>query len=655
MPLTAVVLSTTVVTGVRSAAWILLAVSASLIVLAQRALTSERRRGERQGFLHEMAGMLHASHDVEGALQHLLDRTRAELHAGEAILLVRPDEDRPQGRRFVAGGHAGGAAAPPGRTDRSMLWAVCAGRTEVGAIRGETAPELALLEALGTLDVLVAPLRAENELLGALAVAGPRRASGRPRNDDLDVLRSVAAHASVALDNERLERSLAELTRMKLDLRRQTLHDSLTALPNRTLLIDRVGQALARQDRVAGTVSLMFIDLDSFKDVNDGLGHAAGDTVLKEVSTRLRTCMRGADTAARLGGDEFAVLLDGDSSLETALTIGRRIVESLGESLVVGGRRVQLGASVGLARCGAGELDADALLSRADAAMYAAKARGKGRLVVFEPDMGLKANRRVRLAAELDLAAEAGQLLVLHQPIVDLASGRMVATEALVRWSHPERGLLAPRDFLPLAEETGAILDIGYWVLGQACRDAAAWPQPPAGLAPTVSVNLSQRQLLDGLLVDRVREALEASGLAPERLILEVTEASIGGEEPALLAELRRIEALGVRLALDDFGLGHSSLGRLSSLPISLLKVPRPFIDQLDLVGSGPPIVEAILGLADSLGLTTIAEGVETRGQRQLLRELGCSLAQGFLFARPLPATDIATWGHAADSGELAA
>jgi diguanylate cyclase (GGDEF)-like protein len=445
-----------------------------------------------------------------------------------------------------------------------------------------------------------------------------QRAPGRRfRADERDVLVAFAEHTSLALTD----------AQNHSDAVHRALHDPLTNLPNRSLFLDRLHQAEQRAPRNGTAVAVLFLDLDGFKTVNDSLGHARGDELLIAVAKRLDEALRAGDTAARLGGDEFAVLVDGLDDEREAVAVAARILEALREPVTLGGQDFYVRASIGVATARRPGGD---LLRDADLAMYQAKAQGRGRVVSF--DAAMHAAMLAGMAMERDLrhALDAGQLQLVFQPIVDLASGAALAAEALLRWSHPEHGAITPAEFIPIAEETGLIVPIGAWVLETACRAATRWDALP------VTVNVSSVQLRSSEFVETVAAALQASGLSAERLIVEITESVLMDDLHGTAALLRELKALGVRIAIDDFGTGHSSLQYLQQLPLDMLKIPKPFIDGLAGADGGDVLARAILDLGRSFGLAVIAEGIETERQRARLRELGCALGQGYLFARPL-------------------
>ncbi|MGR7025986.1 putative bifunctional diguanylate cyclase/phosphodiesterase [Geodermatophilus sp. URMC 62] len=426
--------------------------------------------------------------------------------------------------------------------------------------------------------------------------------------------------------------SLAHLASWRLN-EQQGLHDPLTGLANRTLVHENAERLLARR---GGPVSVLFLDLDDFKDVNDTRGHAAGDQLLTAVSERLQACTRSGDEVARLGGDEFAIVVDGGAEVATA--IGGRVLAALAEPVVVGGRPLTVHVSIGVADTAtAGDRRAGTLLRNADLAMYQAKAQGKNRLVRYAPGMAQAAEDKATLLADLAVATGAGQLAVHYQPTIALADGRTTGYEALLRWAHPERGMVPPVEFIPMAEESGHIVEIGRWVLDQAVRQAAVWTAEsgrPVGMA----VNLSPRQLVDDDVVGLVDEVLTRHGLPAGQLTLEVTEGVLLSDVDQVVDQLRALRGLGVRIAIDDFGTGYSSLSYLRRLPADIVKIDRSFVQDLGSEGRSTTLVASIIELARSLQLEVVAEGVETQEQHALLDDLACSHAQGYLFGRPQPA-----------------
>jgi len=434
-------------------------------------------------------------------------------------------------------------------------------------------------------------------------------------------------------------RDVTERRALEDQLAHQAFHDSLTGLANRALFSDRVEHALARGVRRQNVFAVLFIDLDDFKTVNDSLGHAAGDELLVTVARRIESCLRPEDTCARLGGDEFAVMIENISGPDGAETVARRVLGVMAEPLSILGSEVTVHGSVGIA-LGTGEQTTSEILRSADLAMYRAKGDGKGRYAVYEPSMHEGVLERLALKADLQRAVAAEEFDVHYQPIVALQSGAIAGVEALVRWRHPERGLVLPSEFIGLAEETGLILPLGRFVLHRACEQVAQWRK--VGHAELgVSVNLSAKQLSSRLLHSEVTAALTESGLDPSSLTLEITEGVLLDSQ-AVTGRLEELRALGVRVAIDDFGTGYSSLSYLRRFPVDTLKIAKAFVDEL---GSSPEqerLVAAIVRLGSTLGLETVAEGIEEESQRDRLRALGCPFGQGYFFSRPVPADEIA-------------
>ena len=420
-------------------------------------------------------------------------------------------------------------------------------------------------------------------------------------------------------------------------LRHQAFHDVLTGLANRSLFLDRLGHALARAGRGGRPTAVLYLDLDDFKAVNDRLGHAEGDRLLVLAAERLRAATREEDTVARLGGDEFAIIVEETEPAE-ATKAAQRVLETLAAPFILGERQVIARASVGIAVQAKGDADADELLRRADIAMYAAKARGGDCHVTYDPLLFDVTVARMELKADLRGALERGELAVAYQPIVELDSGAIIGTEALMRWSHPKRGDIPPNEFIPMAEENGQILDLGRWILETACRQTRAWQDAIGQANLSINVNVSGRQVADPDLAADVRRALAESGLDPHNLTLEITEGVLVQDVEVTVTAFTALKELGVRLAIDDFGTGYSSLSYLRQFPIDVLKIDRSFVMGLDGTNDSTGLIRSILNLSATLRLETIAEGIETSDQRQALLDLGAKSGQGYLFARPMRA-----------------
>jgi diguanylate cyclase (GGDEF)-like protein len=474
--------------------------------------------------------------------------------------------------------------------------------------------------AYGVTTAMAAPLYEHDTVIGSLVVCTRRKRRYTP--SDQGLLAAFAQHASLALAAARTGETM-----------RQALTDPLTGLANRAVFMDRLELALARAARKAAAVSVIFVDLDRFKLVNDTLGHSAGDTMLVGVAGRLAGCLRRGETAARLGGDEFAVLIDESRDQMAGAHVAERIRDSLREPIMIGDREVFATASIGIA-LGTTE-EPETLLRNADVAMYRAKGRGKDRYEVFEPEMHAEVVDRLELEAELRHAVARDELELHFQPAFKLESGAPLGVEALVRWRHPKRGLLPPGVFIPLAEESGLILPVGRWVLNEACRAAAAWQETNPGVQ--VAVNLSAWQLEQPDIVDEVAALLELHELPRRTLVLELTETILMHDTEATMARLQALKELDIRIAIDDFGTGYSSLQYLQRFPIDVLKVPKPFVDELNDEHNPGVLISVILDLCRRLDLGTVAEGIETERQAERLRQLGCRWGQGYLYAKPMP------------------
>jgi diguanylate cyclase (GGDEF)-like protein/PAS domain S-box-containing protein len=453
---------------------------------------------------------------------------------------------------------------------------------------------------------------------------------------------------------------VSERKELETELLHQAFHDPLTELANRSLFTDRVNHAVARSAREAERVAVLFLDLDNFKAVNDTQGHAAGDRLLRGIAATLLSATRGCDTVARLGGDEFAVLLESVNVSEGAEIAAQRVVEALRRVETAPGCAVGVSASIGIAVHGGLETTDD-LLRNADLAMYEAKNRTRGRWVIYNSDMHAAFVDRVSLETDLRRAfercqlvdlprlAETGafppfegvldtetQITVAYQPIVDVRSQNLTGIEALLRWAHPGRGDIPPAVFIPIAEESGLIVSLGRWVLREACRRAAGWNARRTGPPITITVNLSGKQIEDERLASDVEAVLQETGLAPECLVLEITETVIMQESVTTRTRLNELKGLGVSLAIDDFGTGYSSLSHLQQFPVDILKIDRSFIERMHAGSNDTALVRTIIALGKLLSLRTIAEGVESVPQHEQLRELGCDSAQGYLFGRPM-------------------
>jgi diguanylate cyclase (GGDEF)-like protein/PAS domain S-box-containing protein len=486
-----------------------------------------------------------------------------------------------------------------------------------------------LIQGMGIRSGLSVMIEGRSEPFGVLAVQSQSTRIYGP--GDIDYLQSLANVLADALERHAIEDGI----------RHRALHDPLSGLPNRVLFLDRLEHALARVGRRGSMAAILFLDLDHFKLVNDSLGHHVGDELLTATAPRLRQAVRTTDTVARFGGDEFGILLEDIAGEQDAVEMAERIAATFTRPFVLAGNEHFVTASVGIAIARGGEI-AQELIRDADAAMYRAKERGRARYELFDEVMRGRAIARLRVENDLRRALERGELRLDYQPVVSLRDHSIVSVEALVRWDHPDRGVVAPSEFIHVAEENGMIEQIGRWVLDRACRQAARWCSLRPDSAPIgISVNLSAVQVGKRDLPDMVATVLRATGLDPACLSLEITETVMLRDVETLTEVLRALKAIGVGLALDDFGTAYSSLGYLTHLPLDALKIDRSFVDGLGTERRDTAITEAIIAMSRALSLNVIAEGVETQLQVDELVRLGCQLAQGFYFSRPVAAREI--------------
>jgi diguanylate cyclase (GGDEF)-like protein len=444
--------------------------------------------------------------------------------------------------------------------------------------------------------------------------------------------------ASVLVTELELRSDLTLKRQTQEHLLYSTLHDSLTGLPNRSLLIERLRHAMRRAARHPDNLfAVLFLDLDRFKDINDNLGHFAGDELLRAVARRLEACIRPEDTVARLSGDEFAILLESITDTSDAGRVAERIEEALSFPINLAGAEVTTSVSMGIVTSSMAHDQPDQILRSADMAMYRAKAAGRARYEMFDRAMHTDALERLRLETDLRRAVELSEFVLHYQPVVSLRTGRVTGLEALVRWQHPERGLVHPMDFIPVAEETGLIVPIGKWVLAEALRQIAEWQKAHPRKDPlTIGVNLSVKQFSQPDLADQIRHAIELTAVAPSSLCLEITEAAIIEKGRAAVSMLSRIRELGVQVYLDDFGTGYSSLSYLHGLPIDAIKIDRAFVSSMDTDDKNLRLVRTILTLAEIVGVRAEAEGISTSEQLRELRALNCEQGQGYLFSAPI-------------------
>jgi diguanylate cyclase (GGDEF)-like protein len=608
---------------------------ARVLALATRMLAGVEALRERQALLERLS-RIQRSIVQRAALNDVLDGIvsgAAELLGDEVVGLRLVEPHNPSQMALVAS--AGIPDEMVAELKRARVGdgvggrAIAEGRLVVEERYQSSRRGLEAYRQDGLQAAMAAPVHENGVPVGSLVVAS--YAPGRTYSaTEQEVLFAFAEHASLALTDARNFE----------DAMHQAFHDSLTGLPNRALFLDRLEHAEARAQRTGSPVAVVFLDLDDFKKVNDRLGHVAGDELLVLAAGRLRRCCRPSDTPARFGGDEFALLLEDMTEDASATVVAARVLSELSRPFYIQGQEIVVSASLGIAssRDPAG----GDLLRNADLAMYRAKSGGKGKFQLFEPGMHAAVMERLEMEVDLQHALHRCELEVHFQPIVHLPTGVTTAVEALLRWKHPTRGYVGPDEFVPLAEEIGAIHGLGQWVLFEACAQAVAWNAGVCKEEPiAVGVNLSGRQLEDPALVEQVGAALEQTGLPPDLLILEITETVLMRDLEGTVSKLIELRDLGVRMSVDDFGTGYSSLQYLRRFPLDSLKIAKSFVDGVAGPSQDAAVARAIVDLGRTFNLRVVAEGVETVEQHERLLELGCEYGQGYLFARPAAAPDL--------------
>jgi diguanylate cyclase (GGDEF)-like protein len=619
-------LAAAAVVAARPEAGLLLLPPTALLMMAYRAYLAERRRSAELGFLYEATRTLSRSSEIVPELEALLERTAEAFRVGAVEMVLFSAEPNRSARSSLA--RDGG---------RTMLEPIDEALAErLRGLAGELSRpvDVSLTQDLDLRDYfrsrgmetgIVAPLQGEAGCVGLFLVAGRESVDRSFSEEDLRLLATLAGNITVALQYDRLEQAVRQLETLQRELERKALYDSLTQLANRSLFHNRLEHVL--KSRREG-VCVLLLDIDEFKAVNDSHGHHAGDQLLKAVAERLRACVREGDTAARLGGDEFALLLDRAGGEPDALAVADRLLGDFDGRIEVAGERLSVHVSLGIAVGVPGSDDPDELLRRADVALYEAKRRGKGQYCLFDPTMRDTLRRRRTLARELERAVSEDELTVVYQPVVALEDCRPVALEALVRWNHPERGLVQPADFITFAEETGAVVQIGEIVLERVADQAAELGVP-------IHVNVCAPELTDPSFLDRVDELVARHGLGPDLLVFEVTERLFVAEDPAPVAVLEGLHERGMHVAVDDFGTGYSSLAYLSRLPVDTMKIPKQFIDDVTGARERHALARAVIELGAALDLKVIAEGIEHPDQIAALRAFGCDYGQGFYYGMP--------------------
>ena len=603
----------------------LLVIPVILLLAAYRAYQSEREKHERLELVYESSRIMQHSAELDsavlGVLRHAREMFRAE--RAEVLLFAVPGGGDALRTACSVDGHSEVMTPQTVSPDDPILHRLAQGKRA----------QFVNTRRTGSRQAMASPMFADRGLIGVMRIENRLAEGSLFTDEDLRLLETLANQASVALENGHLEQSLAELARLRDELRYQAYHDPLTGLANRVLFSEAVEERLGRGE----SPTVLFLDLDDFKMVNDSHGHATGDRLLTTVADRLADVVSDADLAARLGGDEFAVLLSESSDRDRATHVGRRIVDALQIPFSIRGQDLAIGASVGIAFGRAGDRAGD-LLRDADVAMYAAKAAGKRQVAVFDPAMHAAVVARHRLGVDLAHAIAENQIEVYFQPIVALDDERIIGLEALARWTHPVRGPIGPTEFIHIAEEDGSILALGRSILAQACRVVATWQRDVPGFEDIcVNVNVSARQVREPDFLDDVDRVLQESRIRPGTLIVEMTETAMLLDTAATLEVFASLKSRGIRISVDDFGTGYSSLGYLRRFPVDSLKIAAEFLPGTDSLDEPKNWLAAntIVVLGQAMGLDVIAEGIEIPAQADRLRALGCPQGQGYLYARP--------------------
>jgi diguanylate cyclase (GGDEF)-like protein len=600
-----------------------------LLMAAYRAYLSERRRNAELEFLYEATRTLSRSSEIVPELEALLARTASAFRVGAVDLVLfsaepnrsaRSSLDRDGNRRMLE---------PIDEPLAESLRALATGLTgPVEVARVFDTGQRDYFRSRGMENGVVAPLHGEAGCVGLFSIAGRESVDRSFSDEDMRLLETLTGNVTVALQYDRLEQAVRQLESLQQELERKALYDSLTQLANRSLFHNRLEHAL--HSRRPG-ICVLLLDIDEFKAINDSHGHHAGDELLRAVADRLRSCLREGDTAARLGGDEFALLLDRSGGEVDAVTVAKRLLEDLEARVDVAGERVRVHVSIGIAIGAPGKDSPDEMLRRADVALYEAKRRGKNQYRIYHPSMRDALRKRRTLAFELERAVSDEELSVVYQPIVSLADCRAVALEALVRWNHPERGMVPPSEFIAFAEETGAVVEIDAIVLERVVEQAARLRMP-------IHANVCAPELIDPGFLDRVDALIDIHKLPPELLVFELTERAFVGDDPVPIAVLEAIHERGMGVAVDDFGTGYSSLAYLSRLPVDTMKIPKQFIDEVTGSREHHALARAVIELGSALDLKVVAEGIETPEQIAALRAFGCNLGQGYFYGLPTDA-----------------
>jgi diguanylate cyclase (GGDEF)-like protein len=625
---------------VEPAAAFLFGVPIVAVFVAYRAYVSERQQHEGLEMLYESTRILQRSPQIDQALVSLLDHARKMFRAEVAeVSLLAQAEGMDILRTSVEAGEDPTMMQPIGPTLDDPHLVRCLSERRAFIVAHAEAEEG---EGERFRNGIYAPLVGESRLVGTILVAN-RLSDLQPFDaDDLRLFETLASHTAVALENGQLEQSLTSLSRLKEELQHKAYHDALTGLANRAFFAQSVAQRLESTDPSGLVPVVLFLDLDDFKIVNDTLGHAAGDALLAEVGERIQATLRTGDLAARIGGDEFAVLLWDTPEMPVARRVAERLIGLFGLGSTENGVTTNAQVSIGVAAGHPGFGSADELLRNADVAMYSAKARGKNRVAFFEPEMATAVVARHTLTESLQRAVQSDEFILHYQPIFEVATGRLTGLESLIRWMHPTRGMVWPGEFIPTAEASDLILDIGRLVLERSCRQLKAWQDRWPHLRDLqISVNVAGRQLEQPDFVDGVIGVVRFAGLDPATVVLEVTETTLLQNAEDAIAKLEALRELGIGVAIDDFGTGYSSLSYLQRFPATAIKIARDFVAVDETDTDSWELASAIVSMGRALRLMVIAEGVEEPFQLGRLRKLRCSRAQGYYLARPMPAEDL--------------
>jgi diguanylate cyclase (GGDEF)-like protein len=612
---------------------LLLLVPSAVGLIAYRGWIEDHGRSESLDAAYESTRMLQRSPEVDSAVIGLLTQARGMFRAERAEITLFPADGDEAVRTGLGPGAAVQTMVPVLLDPHERAWA-----ESLPSGTGIHYPEAGVPVIPGLLErnireAMTMVIRRDDRVVGTILVGNRVGEVDHFDRADLELFEPLARNLGVVLESGTLESSLQQLRDLGAQLRHQAYHDPLTSLANRSQFIERVELALEFSSADRTRMAVLFIGIDDFKVVNDALGHPVGDQLLVALAGRIRQVLGPEDAAARLGGDEFGVLLDCPQP-GVAEDVAEALLEAIRKPIVLEGKELHVRASIGIALGDSGRW-ADELLRNADVAMATAKAAGKDRIHLFSPDMHLAVVERHELVADLQRALERDEFALHYQPIVELATGRIVAFEALVRWQHPVRGMVSPDEFIPVAEETGLILPIGRTILAKACSQAKVWQEQfPEHAELCMAINLSARQLQHPAFVGETMQAIAESGVRASTLILEITETVLMEETESHIAKLAQLKSLGLRLAMDDFGTGYSSLSFLSQLPIDILKIAKPFVEGLGRSARDEAFATAIVRLGQTVGMALIAEGVERDDQLGELRRLGCDMVQGWYFAR---------------------